>query len=171
MVLNLLSEIRLDPAVANFSIVARPVIEHNLRLKEVSRFYQLNVRWLGYRWTAIPVEHGSRYAGQSAYNLRRGFQLAIESITAHSNKPLILAIRAGLLMSGSAVALGIFYLVEYLLHRIGVTGFTTLVVSIWFIGGLVLANMGVLGLYLGKVFNEVKARPLYIVRETMNLDD
>jgi len=61
--------------------------------------------------------------------------------------------------------------VLYLRHGITVTGFTTLIVSIWFIGGLILANMGVLGLYLGKVFNEAKDRPLYIVKETINLDE
>ncbi len=170
-VLNRLSEVRLDPKVANFSIAARPVIDSYCRLREASRFYQLNLRWLGFRWTSIPVEHAPRFAGASAYNLRRGLQLAVESITAHSNKPLILAIRGGFLMSASALAVGLFYLVEYLRHGITVTGFTTVIVSIWFIGGLLLANMGVLGLYLGKVFNEVKDRPLYIVKETINLDE
>jgi len=171
MVLNRLSEVQLDPKVANFSIASRRVIDSYCRLREASRFYQLNLRWLGFRWTSVPVEHAARYAGATAYNLRRGLQLAVESITAHSNKPLTLAIRAGFLMSGSALAVGLFYLVLYLRHGITVTGFTTLIVSIWFIGGLILANMGVLGLYLGKVFNEAKDRPLYIVKETINLDE
>ena len=73
-------------------------------------------------------------------------------------------------MSGSALAVALFYIVQYLRHRIIVTGFTTLIVSIYFIGGLILANMGVLGLYLGKIFNEVKERPLYVVKETINFD-
>ena len=170
MAYNLLSDIRIDPRVANFSIVARPVIDSYCKLKEMNRFYQLNLRWLGFRSACLPVEHASRFAGDSAYTLRRGFRLAIESIASHSNKPLVLAIRAGLLMSGSALAVALFYIVQYLRHRIIVTGFTTLIVSIYFIGGLILANMGVLGLYLGKIFNEVKERPLYVVKETINFD-
>jgi dolichol-phosphate mannosyltransferase len=170
MVYNLLSDIPTDPRVANFSIAARPVIDSYCKLKETNRSYHLNLRWLGYRSAYLPVEHASRFAGPSAYSLRRGFQLAIESITSQSNKPLILAIRAGFAMSGSALLVALFYIYKYLRHGITVSGFTSLIVSVYFIGGLILANMGVLGLYLGKVFNEVKERPLYIVRETINFD-
>jgi dolichol-phosphate mannosyltransferase len=170
MVYNLLSDIPIDPRVANFSIAARPVIDGYCKLKEMNRSYHLNLRWLGYRSAYLPVEHASRFAGATAYSLRRGFRLAIESITSQSNKPLILAMRAGFLMSGSALLVALFYVVEYLRHGITVSGFTSLIVSVYFIGGLILANMGVLGLYLGKVFNEVKERPLYIVRETINFD-
>ena len=167
---NLLSDIPIDPRVANFSSAARPVIDSYCKLKEMNRAYHLNLRWLGYRTAYLPVEHAPRFAGTTAYNLRRGFRLAIESIASQSNKPLILAIRAGFLMSASAVLVGLFYVYEYLRHGITVTGFTSLIVSVYFVGGLILANMGVLGLYLGKVFNEVKERPLYIVKETINLD-
>jgi dolichol-phosphate mannosyltransferase len=170
IVYNLLSDIRIDPQVANFSIVARPVIDSYCKLKELNRSYHLNLRWLGYRSAYLPVEHASRFAGASAYNLRRGFQLAIESIASQSNKPLVLSIRAGFLMAGSALLVALFYVVEYLRHGITVSGFTSLIVSVYFIGGLILANMGVLGLYLGKVFNEVKERPLYVVKETINFD-
>jgi len=170
VVYNLLSDIHIDPSVANFSIASRPVIDSYCELKEMNRAYHLNLRWLGYRSAFLPVEHASRYAGSTAYTLRRGFRFAIESITSQSNKPLILAIRAGFLMSASAVLVGLFYVWMYLRHGITVTGFTSLIVSVYFVGGLILANMGVLGLYLGKVFNEVKERPLYIVKETINLD-
>ena len=170
MLYNLLSDIRIDPRVANFSIAARPVIDSYCKLKELNRSYHLNLRWLGYRSAYLPVEHASRFAGASAYNLRRGFGLAIESIASQPNKPLVLSIRAGFLMAGSALLVALFYIVEYLRHGITVSGFTSLIVSVYFIGGLILANMGVLGLYLGKVFNEVKERPLYIVKETINFD-
>ena len=167
---NLLSDIHIDPRVANFSIAARPVIDSYCKLKEMNRSYHLNLRWLGYRTAYLPVEHASRFAGTTAYNLRRGFQLAVESIASQSNKPLVLSIRAGFLMAGSALLVAMFYVVEYLRHGITVSGFTSLIVSVYFIGGLILANMGVLGLYLGKVFNEVKERPLYVVKETINFD-
>ena len=73
-------------------------------------------------------------------------------------------------MSGSAVLLALYYIWRYLTIGVGVEGWTSVFVSIYFIGGLVLANMGVMGLYLGKVFNEVKERPLYIVKETINFE-
>lgn len=170
MVYNLLSDIKLDSKACNFSIVSRQVIDSYCRLKELNRSYHLMLRWLGFRATYVSVEHAERFAGKSAYNLRRGFTLAIESITSQSNKPLVLAIRTGFLMSGTALLLGLFFVLRYLLYGVGVAGWTSVFVSIYFIGGLMLANMGVLGLYLGKVFNEVKGRPLYIVRDTINLE-
>ena len=170
IVYNVLSDIRIDPKACNFSIASRQVIDAYCRLKELNRSYHLFLRWLGFRSTFITVEHSERFTGSSAYSLRRGFLLAIESITSQSNKPLILAIRGGFLISGSAFLIGLTFVLRYLMYKIAVQGWTSVIVSIYFIGGLLLANMGVIGLYLGKVFNEVKQRPLYIVRETLNFD-
>lgn len=167
---NLLSDIKIDPGACNFSIASRQVIEGYCRLKELNRPYHLLLRWLGFRFTYLQVEHSDRFAGSSAYNIRRGFLLAIESITSQSNKPLILSIRAGFLMSGSALVVGLYLILRYLMHGIGVTGWTSVIVSVYFIGGLILANLGVIGLYMGKVFNEVKERPLYLVKETVNFE-
>ena len=167
---NLLSDIKILPNACNFSIASRQVIEGYCRLKELNRSYHLLLRWLGFRYTYLQVEHADRFAGGSAYNIRRGFMLAIESVTSQSNKPLILSIRAGFLMSGSALLVGLYYIMRYLMHGIGVTGWTSMIVAIFFIGGLILANLGVVGLYLGKVFNEVKERPLYLVKETLNFE-
>jgi len=165
---NVLSDIKIDPSACNFSIASRQVIESYCRLKELNRSYHLLLRWLGFRYTYLQVEHSNRYAGRSAYNIRRGILLAIESVTSQSNKPLILSIRAGFLMSGSAVLVGLYNVQRYLRHGIGVTGWTSMIVSLYFIGGLILANLGLVGLYMGKVFNEVKERPLYLIKETLN---
>ena len=170
IVYNLLSDVRIDPKACNFSIASRPVIDAYCRLKELNRSYHLFLRWLGFRTAYITVEHSERFSGSSAYSLRRGFLLAIESITSQSNKPLILAIRGGFLMSGSAFLLGFIFVLRFLMYSIGVQGWTSVIVSIYFVGGLLLANMGVIGLYLGKVFNEVKQRPLYVIQETLNID-
>jgi polyisoprenyl-phosphate glycosyltransferase len=169
-VYNLLSDIKIERGSCNFSIASRQVIEGYCQLKELSRSYHLLLRWLGFRSVFVEVDHAGRFAGSSAYNLRRGFLLAIESITSQSNKPLILSIRAGFFMSASALAVGCYYIARYFMHGIGVEGWASVIVSMYFIGGLVLANMGVLGLYIGKVYNEVRERPLYIVRELLNFD-
>jgi glycosyltransferase involved in cell wall biosynthesis len=167
---NFLSDIKIDPRACNFSIASRQVIEGYCRLKELNRSYHLLLRWLGFRYTYLQVEHSDRFAGRSAYNIRRGFLLAIESVTSQSNKPLVLSIRAGFLMSGSALLVGLYLILRYLTHGIGVTGWTSVIVSLYFIGGLILANLGVVGLYMGKVFNEVKERPLYLVKEMVNFE-
>lgn len=170
VVYNLLSDVKIDPHACNFSIASRRVIEGYCRLKELNRSYHLLLRWLGFPSTYVYVEHAGRFTGKSAYSLRRGFLLAVESITSQSNKPLILSIRAGFLLSGSALLVGLYFIARYLLHGVGVTGWTSVIVSIYFLGGLVLANLGVVGLYLGKVFNEVKERPLYIVKDKINFE-
>jgi glycosyltransferase involved in cell wall biosynthesis len=169
-VYNLLSDVRIDPRACNFSIASRQVIDAYCRLKELNRSYHLFLRWLGFRTAYITVEHSERFSGSSAYNLRRGFALAIESITSQSNKPLILAIRAGFFMSGSAFLMGLIFVLRFMMYNITVQGWTSVIVSIYLIGGLLLANMGVIGLYLGKIFNEVKQRPLYVIQETLNID-
>jgi dolichol-phosphate mannosyltransferase len=171
IVYNILSSVKLDPKACNFSIASRKVIDAYCRLKELNRSYHLMLRWLGFRSTYVSVEHAERFSGISAYTLRRGFLLAVDSIASQSNKPLILSIRAGFVMSGSALLLALFFVVRYLTHGIPVQGWTSVFVSMYFIGGLMLANMGVIGLYLGKVFNEVKERPLYVVMETINLGE
>lgn len=170
LVYNLLSDIRVEPRSCNFSIASRPVIDAWCRLKELNRSYALLLRWLGFDYTFISVEHGERFAGKSAYNLRRGFLLAVESITSQSNKPLILSIKAGFLMAGSAILVGIVLILRYFRIGVGVEGWTSVMVSIYFLTGLMFVNLGVLGLYLGKVFNEVRERPLYVVKERLNFD-
>jgi len=167
---NLLSDIPIAAGSCNFSIASRQVIEAYCDLKELNRSYHLMLRWLGFRYVFMEVEHSERFAGASAYNMRRAFLLAIESITSQSNRPLILSIRVGFLMSGSAVTVILYYIYRYFMHGIGVAGWASVFVSIYFIGGLILAHMGVLGLYLGKVFNEVKQRPLYIVQDLVNFE-
>jgi glycosyltransferase involved in cell wall biosynthesis len=170
MVYNLLSDIKIVAGACNFSIASRQVIDGYCQLKELSRSYHLVLRWLGFRSVFLEVDHGGRFAGSSAYTLRRGFFLAIESITSQSNKPLILSIRTGFFMSASAVAVGLYYIARYFMHGIGVEGWASVVVSLYFLGGLLLANMGVIGLYIGKVYNEVRERPLYIIRDLLNFD-
>jgi glycosyltransferase involved in cell wall biosynthesis len=171
VVYNLLSEVKLDTRACNFSIASRQVIDGYCRLKELNRSYHLLLRWLGFHSTYLVVEHADRFAGKSAYNWRRGFLLAVESITSQSNKPLVMAIKTGFLMAGSAMAAGAIFVIRYFTLGVGVAGWTSVIVSIYFIGGLLLANLGVIGLYLGKVFNEVKVRPLYMVKEEVNFDE
>lgn len=170
-VYNLLSNIRIDPTICNFSISARRVMDNYRRLRESSRSHGLALLWCGFRVGYLDVDHAERFAGKTSYNLRRSINLAIESITSQSNKPLRLSIKAGFVMSGLSFLFALYIAVRKLFWDVPVSGWASTIVSMYFIGGLLMANIGVVGLYLGKVFDETKDRPIYIVRETVNIEE
>ena len=158
-----------DPSIANFGIYHRKVIESYRSLREQNRLFPLFVRWLGYRSARVDIRHGERLTGVSAYTLRKALALAMDSIVSQSNKPLKLAIKLGFAMSALSMLYGLYLIGRYFIYTIPVQGWTSVMVSLYFLSGLLLANMGILGLYIGKVFDETKGRPLYVVRETVGM--
>lgn len=168
---NYFTDARFDHTVANFSISRRAVIQEFLRLREHNRSFPLFIQWLGFSVGHVEVAHAERFAGKTSYTLGKLLRLSAESIVAQSNKPLHLSIAAGLLLALGSFLVALYYVVKYFRTGIPVTGWTSTMVSIWFIGGVILANLGVLGLYLGRVFNEVKNRPLYVVRQKIGFPE
>lgn len=164
-VYNYFTDSRFDNTVANFSISRRPVIGEFLRMREHNRSFPLFIRWLGFSVGYVDVAHAERFAGKTSYTLRKLLLLSAESILSQSNKPLHLSIALGLLLAAGAFLVALYFTGKYFLSGVPVTGWTSTMVSLWFIGGILLANLGILGLYLGRVFNEVKNRPLYVVRQ------
>jgi glycosyltransferase involved in cell wall biosynthesis len=154
-----------DPAVANFGIYRQTVIEAFLTMRERNRTLQLFIRWLGFRNTSVDIEHASRCSGKSAYSYRKLFQIALSNILSQSNKPLKISIAFGLFMATASLLYALFLVVLHLHTGFSVPGWTSVMVSLYFIGGLIFTNLGMLGLYVGKVFEEAKGRPLYVVRE------
>ena len=165
LVFDYFTETTSDPAVANFGIYKRKVIDAFLTMRERNRTLQLFIRWLGFRNTSINVEHASRSSGKSSYRFGKLLRMALSNIFSQSNKPLQISIAFGLLMSLSSVMYAVYLVIRQLMWDTPVPGWTSVMVSIYFIGGLLFANLGILGLYLGKVFNETKGRPLYVIRE------
>ncbi|MFB4163953.1 glycosyltransferase family 2 protein [Alteribacillus sp. JSM 102045] len=165
------TENKTDPTIANFSISSYKVIKNFQQLREQNRNFPLFIQWMGFATAAVNVEHKERAYGSSSYNLSKLINLAIEGIVAQSNKPLRLSIKFGFLLSFGAVLYGLFLMYQYFFMFQPVPGWTSMMVSIYFIGGLIFANLGVLGLYIGKVFNEVKNRPLYIVQESIGFEE
>jgi len=168
---NFLSSIRIDPTICNFSISSLKVMNQYRRLREGSRSHILTLLWCGFKTGYVSVDHADRFAGKTTYNLRRSIHLAIESITSQSNKPLRMSIKAGFLISGLSFLFAIYLISRKLFWDVPLGGWTSTIVSIYFVGGLLMANLGVVGLYLGKVFDETKGRPIYIVRETLNMEE
>ena len=167
---SFLSDIKIDPHVSNFSIASRNVIDAILNLRERNRAYSVFLQWLGFNTTYVDVEHGKRFSGKSSYGFTKSVRVAVEAITSQSNKPLRLSIYIGFLMSVVSFVYATYRIIRYYTHGVDVDGWTSLMVAVVFIGGLILANLGVVGLYLGKVFDESKHRPLYITQQLVNLE-
>lgn len=167
--LNYLTGARYDFKTANFGIFRRNVIEAVCAMGDSSRVFPLMVRWAGFRSTSIPVRHAQRAEGKSSYSLRKLVRLGIDIILSYSDKPLRLV--AGCGIGVSIVALGIagYSLFRYLNGDITVAGYTSLIASMWLLAGILLFCMGIIGLYVGRVFENVKGRPSFIVRERLNL--
>jgi dolichol-phosphate mannosyltransferase len=134
-------------------------------MRERNRSLQLFIRWLGFRNTSINIEHAARRSGKSAYRFRGLIRIALSNIVSQSNKPLRVSITFGLLMALISLIYATYLVIRYFFMEVPVPGWTSVMVSIYFIGGLLFANLGILGLYLGRVFDETKGRPLYVVRE------
>ena len=167
---NFLSDIKTDRHVSNFSIVSSTVVTAMGELRERNRAYSVFLQWLGFQTSYVDVEHGERFSGKSSYGLAKSIRLAVEAITSQSNKPLRLSIYIGFLMSAVSFLYAAYRVIRYYTHTVKVDGWTSLMVAGVFIGGLILANLGVVGLYLGKVFDESKHRPLYIARQLVNVE-
>lgn len=160
------TESKTDNSIANFSIISKKVVEEMRKLKEQNRSYPLFVNWLGFKRTSIEIVHSKREEGKSSYTLKKLIDLAIDGIVAQSNKPLKLSIKFGFIISFVSLLYTIWLVLRYFIFSIPVEGWTSMMVSFYFIGGLLFANMGFLGLYIGKIFDETKNRPLYVVSET-----
>ena len=157
-----------DSSIANFSIISQQVVQELRVLKEQNRNFPLFVEWLGFNVAQIDINHAAREDGKSAYTLKKLINFAIDSIVAQSNKPLRLSIQFGFIISLSSMLYTLYLIGRYFMYSIPVEGWTSVMVSIYFIGGLLFANLGFIGLYIGKIFDEAKNRPLYVVKEEIN---
>ena len=167
--LNWLSGTTYDYRTANFGIYARAVVEAVRSMGDPSPFFPIMVRWAGFRATSIPVQHDARGDGESSYTLRKLARLALETVLSHSDKPLRLVAALGLMVSVIALAITGFSVLRYLHGDVTVAGYTSVIASMWLLAGVMLFCMGIIGLYVGRVFESVKRRPLYVVRERVNL--
>jgi dolichol-phosphate mannosyltransferase len=161
-----LSGIPQDNSIANFGIYSRKVIDTINTMREPMRAFAPMARWVGFNRTAIDVTHAERFAGESSYSWSKLFNLALDFAMAYSDKPLKLTIKLGISISILAVLYTLYNIVLYNMGIITLTGYTSLIVSIWFLSGLIIFTLGIIGLYIGKMFEGIKNRPLYIIDKT-----
>lgn len=163
-----LSDIKYDPQVANFCILSRKVVDAYCAMQENLRFFRAHIQWLGFNTAYVDVQHGERVYGESNYNIHMLLGMAIDAIIAYSDKPLRFSIKVGFLMSLISLGYALLLVYQHVAYDLPVLGWTSIMVSIWFSSGLIIANLGIIGVYLGKVFEETKRRPLYIISKRIN---
>jgi glycosyltransferase involved in cell wall biosynthesis len=164
-----LTDTRQDPDTAQFGIYSRQVIQTLLAMRERLRFVPAFLGWIGFRQTAIPVRHAhaERSGGKSSYSYKRLLNLAFDTIIAFSDKPLRLIVKLGMVISGLAILYAGYILANAVAGVPEPIGWSSLMTVIAFFSGLIIFLLGINGLYISRVFDEVKGRPLYIVREVI----
>jgi dolichol-phosphate mannosyltransferase len=162
-VFSYLADMDYDGETGNFRIVSRKVVNSFRTMRERLRFFGGLVAWMGFPTASVDVQHDERFAGQTSYTFRKLWKLAGETIIAYSDKPLRLSIRFGFVTSALAFAYGGYIVYRALVHDDAIMGWSSLIVSLYFLGGIVISILGILGVYLGKAFDETKQRPLYII--------
>jgi dolichol-phosphate mannosyltransferase len=159
------TDTKYDNEIANFGIYHRKAINSILSINDNIKFFPLFVNFVGYRSTSIIVEHAERDSGSSSYSFTKLISLAFNSIISFSNKPLKLFVKFGMIISILSILIGTYYIVEAFNNKIEVLGFTSIIVSIWFLSGVIITTIGITGIYVGKIFDQTKNRPIYIIDE------
>jgi glycosyltransferase involved in cell wall biosynthesis len=170
IILRKLSGLPFESSQANFSIISRKVVNYFNLFPEQARFYVSTIQWLGFRKGSVEAEHGIRFKGKPSYTLRKRFKLAFEVILSFSDRPLKFAVALGLLQS--TITLLLFVISTYFtLQKSAEFNIDQIILmTLLFITGILLVVMGILGIYIGRIFNEVKRRPLFVVDESINFD-
>jgi dolichol-phosphate mannosyltransferase len=168
LILRILSGIRFDSTIANYSIINRKVVQAFMQFPENSRFYGSTIKWLGFNQTSIKADHESRFAGHASYTLKTRLKLANDIILSFSDRPLRFAILLGSVVSFSSLLCAFWFLYGSLNWGYSIVGWPSLIISIFFLGGINLITLGIIGIYIGRIFTQVKERPLYVISEKIN---
>jgi dolichol-phosphate mannosyltransferase len=166
VLLSQLTEENIDGSYGTFSMLSRKVIDAFLQFGERERHYLFILRWLGFRIGNIDYEHQERTIGQSSYNFKRLIRFAADGIFFQATVFLRWIVTLGLLFATFGAGLAIYYIYQYITHG-SLPGWTSLVVIILICTGSILTSLGVIGLYIGKIFDQTKGRPLYLIDTTL----
>lgn len=166
--LSYLCDEEISEGIANFGIYKKQVIEAINRLQESSRYFPVFVQWVGFKKKVLEVQHAARPEGASSYNFKNSLRLALNIILASSDKPLRIIVKFGLSVAASSFLYASYILYEVFTDQVTAKGWASLIISVWFWGGLLMSTVGIVGLYVGRSFEEGKSRPLYLVREDIS---
>jgi dolichol-phosphate mannosyltransferase len=157
-----------DESVANFGIYSSKVTTEISRMRESIRYFPTMVKWVGFKTAKVNVQHDYRIEGKSNYNIRKLLRLAIDIILAFSDKPIRLVVKFGLWTTFFSLLFATYNVFKWINGDNYIVGYTSLIISIWFLSGIIISILGIIGLYIGKTFEGVKNRPIYIIETLIN---
>lgn len=163
-----LTDTKFDNTIANFGIYRNHVIDEVLNMSDLIKSFPLFVNWVGFNTSSIEVEHSQRTIGKSSYTYSKLFSLAFNTIISFSNKPLKLFVKFGMTISLFSFIFGLMTLYKYFKNEIAVLGYSSLIVSIWFLSGVIITIIGIVGIYIGKIFDQSKGRKPFIIDKIIN---
>ncbi|MEY2335293.1 glycosyltransferase family 2 protein [Acidithiobacillus ferrianus] len=164
-IINRLSDVEIPPDTGDFRLLSRPVLDTLRTLPERRRFMKGLFAWVGFRSTNIYYHRAPRHTGKTTWNYWRLWNFAVEGITSFSQVPLQLAAYLGVLVSLLAFLYAIWLVARTLVYGNPVKGYPSIMVTLLFLGGVQLMALGVIGEYLGRIYEESKQRPVYLIRQ------
>lgn len=170
LVFSFLTDSKQDKSVANFGIYNRKVIDAILAMGDSIRYFPIMAQWVGFRKFYLPVVHAERKSGSSGYNLFKLLQLAGNNMIGFSDKPLRLMLNFGFYIVIVSVLIALWNLFKWAMGWIQVSGYTTMVISIWLSVGIITMMLGITGIYIGKIYDRVKGRPTFIIDDLYNFE-
>ena len=170
-VIDWLSGTKSDPAIANFGIYCRKAIDEYNKIPQQARAFGQILDVVGFKRGYVDVEQDASARGESSYTLVKLLVHSFRIIITSTNKPLRMSVGLGFGMAALSFILALYNVIAKLVGIIMIDGYTTTVFSIWFVGGLLLSVIGVLGLYIGAIFDQVKGHPLFVVKEELNFEE
>lgn len=170
-VLSFLTGVPQSATTANFGLYSRKVVDVIISMPEKTRYFPTQIQWVGFRKTEVDVTREERADGSSGYSFGKLLNLAFDVILANSDKPMRLLASSGIVICALSMFYAAYTIVKYLIGGIHVPGYASLQVTVIFFSGFIIFAMGVLGMYIAKIFDQVKGRPSFIVEEKINLDE
>lgn len=164
-----LTDTKQDSSIANFVLYSKKALNALSDLGDYYRYYPLLNQWIGFNTIKLPIEHAKRSDNKkSSYSIKKRVKLAFSTIIAFSDKPLRIMLKAGIFIVLSVFVFAIFLVFKYLFVGTIVSGWLSVFLSLWLLSGLIIVMLGLVGIYVGKSFESVKKRPVYIVKEIVN---
>ncbi|MGL4338110.1 MAG: glycosyltransferase family 2 protein [Turicibacter sp.] len=169
--INRMSDVEIVDGARDYRLLSRRAVDDLIALKEANRFSKGLFQWIGYDGICLEFDHVDRVAGETKWSFMKLFNYAIEGITAFSNAPLRFATYTGVLVAFTSFAYLLYIFFDKLIRDNPTDGWSSMMCVMLFLGGVQLIFLGVIGEYIGRIYNEVKGRPIYIVKEFIETEE
>jgi len=164
-IMNFLSDVKIEPGSTDFRLLDKSVVDYIKCLPENPIFFRGLIPWIGYKQIALEYEPHERFWGKTKYTFKKMFNFAINGILSFSIKPLTISIYIGIILAFLSLCYGIYSIIIKLFTNYSISGWSSVISVITFIGGIQLIILGIIGTYLGKLFISSRGRPMYIIKQ------